>query len=143
MKVSHLNINGFADVDGTITGVVGEIVPVIIESGNRLNNIKIIKSLLISAVSTEVPVISLGFRFTAVYDSVVIQNAETRSLNASSDAARTDSKFYILKDMSLPIGSALDVVAGFPNGIPYSSNYDLFLTVAAENQSISVIIAYE
>ena len=143
MKVRHLNINGFADVDGTITGIVGGIVPVIIESGNRLNNIKIIKSLLISAVSTEVPVISLGFRFTAVYDSVVIQNAETQSLNASSDAARTDSKFYILKDMSLPIGSALDVVAGFPNGIPYSSNYDLFLTVAAENQSISVIIAYE
>ena len=166
MKVEHINITAFEDETGFETGTIGAIVPRTLLSAASYNKINVIKTLLISTTSATDATVSLGFQYGLLtpYSATSYEdepsytdeeeeedprpedsNTDYRKLGVRSDAdiVRTDSRFYILKETAVPVGSALDVIDGFPNGIPYSSAYSLFITLGAATQSVSIIIAYE
>ena len=176
MKLEHKNITAFVDTEGTETGVHGSIVPVTLVSGNGLDKIKRIHTLIISPSSDVDAVVDLYFRFKTTeppgffqeapiegyidsyneglnsseddkeddeIDSPPNTEARKRGLRSSAEAIRTQSLYYVFKSLVIPKTTALDVTADFPNGIPYSTKYDLILKLGGDGQSISLILHYE
>ena len=187
MKIEHKNITAFVDTEGTETGVHGSIVPVTLLSGNGLDRIKKIHTLIVSPSTDVDAVIDLYFRYKVVepptasvnYDddgTFVLEesvnylggayddldetitdgdnkpedddsapNTESRKLGlrSNAEAVRTDTLYYIFKSLTIPKTTAFDVTAGFPNGIPYSTKYDLILKLGGSGQAVSLILHYE
>jgi hypothetical protein len=172
MKVEHININAYVDVNGIETGVVGAVVPITLIPSAGHNKIRTLKTVLVSATSNTAPTVSLGLHFGQVYDPPIFVDEYTtpprpeedysngsneeeedkprsnteagkRGLREDADSLKTDSRFYLIKDTEIPIGAAVDITAGFPNGIPFLSSYSLFIVLGGSGQSVSLILAYE
>lgn len=171
MKVEHINVKAFVDTDGTETGEVGKIVPITLIPSARHTRVRKLKTLIVSANDIDAAV-TIGFQpiqYSAetVYTSneegggVVDYNdvnvddedkeddvnpnteAAKRGLREDADTIRHDSRFYLLKNSSVPFGTALNLIEGFSDGIPFLANHSLFIQLGADGQSVSLILAYE
>jgi len=171
MKVDHININAYVDVDGIETGEVGKIVPVTLIPSASHTRVRKLKTLIVSASNNVDATVSIGFKprqhfVETVYtsgeeDSGVVDyndvnvededkddinpNSEAgkRGLREDADTLRNDSTFFLFKNVNVPSGVALDVVESFSNGIPFLANHSLFIELGADGQSVSLILAYE
>lgn len=171
MKVEHINVNAFVDTDGTETGEVGKVVPITLIPSASHSRIRKLKTLIVCANDIDA-VINVGFQprqafVEPVYTSeeegggVVDYNdvnvddedkeddvnpnteAAKRGLREDADTLRHDSRFYLLKNSTIPAGIALNIIEGFSDGIPFLANHSLFIQLGADGQSVSLILAYE
>ena len=158
LKVEHRTIKSTADDDeGNETGTPNAIIPSILKYSDNRRKVSVIRTLLISHIESTAVDISIGFR--AVFregghhiTGTTIEEtrngiAQTRSKlyggSASSERNKAASIFYIVKDMSIPPGTALDLAGDFINGIPHLSSFELVLILGAADKRVNIVLAYE
>jgi hypothetical protein len=143
MNVRHISITASADIDGSETGVVGGVISTVIKDANRRPNGKFkIKTMLISNVEGSNVSVSVGLRFP-FNQKKDDRSQATIGTKLDTEKLSTDTAFYLVKGISIPKFVALNLTEGFPDGIPYSSNYELFVTLGTVGHKINIILEHE
>ena len=105
---------------------------------NRLY-VRTIHSLLISNTYTATSTVT-------VYIQSVNAAKSKRELNRTAEGdsfQKFNNAFFIIKNLQLPKQASIDLVAEFPKGLLYNSNYELVIRLETQLSEVSKILAYE
>lgn len=128
MQVRHRNITNSTSPVRLLASSLGDI------KG------RVAHSLLISNTYTAASVVSVYIR---AVDRVKTEKARLYGVSSGSTLTKYTDAFFIVKKLSIPKETAVDIFADFPKGFNYKSNYELVIELADASHAVSTILAYE
>tara|TARA_R110000851_G_scaffold17641_1_gene55782 strand:- start:783 stop:1169 length:387 start_codon:yes stop_codon:yes gene_type:complete len=128
MKVRHRNITN------TTSAII------IISADRHKKNNRIVKSLLISNTYAAASTVSVYLR------ALNIGKTEKQKILGSSPGQypeRYDESFYVVKRLSIPKETSVDVFSGFSEGFIFEKKYELVIELGDNTHAVSTIVVYE
>ena len=128
MKIKHRNISNS-------TGPT-----VLLGAGVDKISMRTIQSLLISNSISSASTVSV---YIQALHKAAGDKQQIFGVEDGASFSRYNNAFHIIKNLTVPKHTAVDLFASFPKGFSYNSNYELVIVLGDVSHSVSTILAYE